>query len=133
MQSFDSRALTPIEEASWVGSSVHASMRLSGGGLAAGFSVVQIAMLPVEPCVAELMGKNVPSSRNGESLADIDRFGFVIPYPIRVGILAVHLRIGDLPDHNMVPERKDDFVWYSHCAPHCLSYGRPLRRIHAPG
>jgi hypothetical protein len=31
----------------------------------------------------------------------------------------------------VIPERKDDFVWYSHRVPHCLSYGHPLRRIPA--
>ena len=73
-------------------------------------------MLPVEPCVSELMGKNVTSSRDGESFADIDRFRFVVPNPIRVGILPVHLRVGDLPDHDVIAEWKDDFIWYAHRA-----------------
>jgi len=100
--------------------------------LATGLPVIQVAMLPVEPCVSELMGKNVASSRDGESLADIDRFRFVVPNPIRVGILPVHLRVGDLPDHDVIAEWKDDLVWYSHRAPHCLLSRRFLRRISVP-
>ena len=101
-------------------------------GLAAGLSVIQITMLPIEPCMSELMGENVSSSCDGESLADIDRFRFVVPNPIGVSILPVHLRVGDLPDHNVIAEWKDDLVWYSHRGPHCLLIGRPLRRISTP-
>ena len=89
-------------------------------GLAAGLSVIQITMLPIEPCMSELMGENISSSRDGKSLTDIDGFRLVVPNPVRVGILPVHLRVGDLPDHDVVAEWKDDLVWYSHRAPRCL-------------
>lgn len=71
--------------------------------------------------MAKLVGKYVTPSRNGKPLADIDGFCFVVPNPIRIGILPVHLRIRDLPDHDVIAEWKDHFVWYSHRAPHCLS------------
>jgi len=66
------------------------------------------------------MGKNVSPAGHGEPLANIDDFRFVIPNSIRVRILPIHLRIGDLPDHDVVAERKYDFIWYSHRIPRCL-------------
>lgn len=73
-------------------------------------------MLPVEPRVSQLMGENISPSCDGESLADIDRFGFVVPNSIGIRVLSVHFRISDLPDHNVIAEWKDDFMWYSHRA-----------------
>ncbi len=90
-------------------------------------------MLPVEPGMPQLVGENISPSCDGKSLTDIDRFGFVVPNPIRVGILPVHLRVRDLPDHDVVAEWKDHFVWYSHHAPHGRINGWPLPRIPVPG
>lgn len=71
------------------------------------------------------MGENIPSPCDRETFADIDCFGFVVPNPIRVGILPVHFRVGDLPDHDVIAEWKDDLIWYSHRAPRWLINGRP--------
>ena len=66
--------------------------------------------------MSQFMGEDISTPRDRESLSDIDCFGFVIPNPICIGILPVHLRIRDLPDHNMIAEWKNYFVWYSHRA-----------------
>ena len=73
-------------------------------------------MLPVEPRVSQFMGENISPSGDGKSLADINRFCFVVPNPIGIRILPIHFRISDLPDHDVVAERKDDLIWYSHRA-----------------
>ena len=88
----------------------------TGETLGASFSVIQIAMLPVEPRMSQFMGENISPSCDGKSLTDIDRLGFVVPDPVGVRILSVHLRIRDLPDHDVVAERKDNLVGYSHRA-----------------
>ena len=94
------------------------------GWLATGFSVIEIAVLPIQPGMSELMGKYVSSARDRKSFADIDDFGFVVPNSIRVCILPIHLRVGHLPDHDVIAEWKDDFIWYSHRIPRCLPNGR---------
>ena len=66
--------------------------RLTNLGLR--FSVVQVSVLPVEPGMAQFMGKNVTTSRHREAFSDIDRLGRVIPDSIRIRIPSVHLRIG---------------------------------------
>jgi hypothetical protein len=71
-------------------------------------------MLPVEPRMSQFMGENISPSCDGKSLPDIDRFGFIVPDPVGVRVLSVHLRVSDLPDHNVVAEGKDDLVGYSH-------------------
>ena len=55
-------------------------------------------MLPVEPRVSEFMSENISPSCDRESLADIDRFGFVVPNSIGIRVLPVHFRISDLPE-----------------------------------
>jgi len=102
------------------------------GCLAAGFSVVQVAVLPIQPGMSKLMGKDVSSARDRKSFADIDDFGFVVPNPIRVRILPVHLRVGHLADHDVIAERKDDFIWYSHRIPRCLLNGRLRAEVLLP-
>ncbi len=82
--------------------------------LSASFSVIQIAMLPVEPRVSEFMGEDISPSCDRESLADIDRLGFVVPNSIGIHVLPVHFRISDQPNHNVIAEWQDDFMWYSH-------------------
>ena len=71
-------------------------------------------MLPVEPRMSQFMGQNIPSSCDGKSLSDIDRFGFIVPYPVGIGVLSIHLRIRNLPNHDVVAEGKDDLIGYSH-------------------
>lgn len=85
---------------------------------ATSLSIIQISMLPVEPGMPQFVGENVSTPCDGQAFADIDGFSFIIPNPIRIRILPVHLGVCNLPDHDVVAERKDDFVWYSHHAPH---------------
>ena len=87
-------------------------------GSTTSLSIIQISMLPVEPGVSEFVGQYIPPPCDGESFADVDGLGLIVPNPIRIRILPVHLGVRDLPDHDVVAEWKDDFVWYSHHAPH---------------
>jgi hypothetical protein len=88
----------------------------TGETLSASFSVIQIAMLPVEPRMSQFMGENISPSGDREPLTDIDCLGFIVPDPSGIGILTIHLGIRDLPNHNVITEGKDDLVWYSHRA-----------------
>lgn len=72
--------------------------------LSAGFSVVKIPMLPIQPRVTQLVGKNVSAAGDGEPSADINRFGLVIPDPVGVGVASVHFSIGQLPDRDAIAE-----------------------------
>jgi hypothetical protein len=80
-------------------------------------------MLPVEPGVSEFVGEYIPPPCDGESFADVDGLGLIVPNPIRIRILPVHFRVCDLPDHDVIAEWKDDFVWYSHHALTVVSMG----------
>lgn len=82
-------------------------------------------MLPVEPGVSQFVGQYIPPPCDGESFADVDGLGLIVPNPIRIRILPVHFRVSDLPDHDVIAEWKDDFVWYSHHAPHGRINGWP--------
>jgi hypothetical protein len=104
-------------------------------------------MLPVEPCMSQFMGENISPSRDGKSFTDIDCFSFIIPDPVGIRVLSVHLRIRHLPNHDVVTEGQDHLVWYSHrvllqstingawtdfcfrVAYHILSFGFPLKII----
>ncbi len=66
--------------------------------------------------MSQFMGEDISPSCYGKSFADIDRFGLVIPNPICIRVLPVHFCISDLPYHDVVAERKDDLIWYSHRA-----------------
>ncbi len=80
-------------------------------------------MLPVEPGVSQFVGQYIPPPCDGESFADVDGLGLIVPNPIRIRILPVHFRVCDLPDHDVIAEWKDDFVWYSHHALTVVSMG----------
>ncbi len=85
---------------------------------AASLSIIQISMLPIEPGMPQFVGEDVSPPCDGQAFADIDGFGLIVPNPIRIRILPVHLGVRDLPDHDVVAEWKDDFVWYWRHAPH---------------
>ena len=79
--------------------------------LGAGFSVVHVAMLPVQPGVAEFMGEDIAAAGHGKALADEDGLGFIVPDAVGIGIALVHLCIGKLPDRNPVAKREHYSAW----------------------
>src|SRR5215217_4845653 len=76
--------------------------------LGAGFAVIQIAVLPIQPGMSQLMGKNIPAAGHRKPFADVNGLGLVVPDPIRIGVTFVHFRIGELPDRDAIAERQDD-------------------------
>ena len=58
--------------------------------------------------MAEFVGQDVPASCDRKALSNVNRFGVVIPNTVGVGIPAVHIRIRDLPNSNVVSEGKNN-------------------------
>lgn len=88
-------------------------------GLGFGFSVIQMAVLPVEPSMAELVREYVPAPGHGEPFAEVNRLQFVIPNAVGIGIPAVHFTVRQLTDRDPISEWKHDARWNPHEEPAC--------------
>src|SRR5207302_8291635 len=73
-----------------------------------GLAVIKMPMLPVEPGMAEFVGKNVATSGHGQALAKVDRFGGVVPDTVSIRVTTVHVGIGKLAHGDPIAERKHD-------------------------
>lgn len=102
-----------------------------GQMLRTGFSIVHVAVLPVQPSMAKFVRENISAASHGKPLSYINGLGVVIPNPVRIFIPFIHFRIRELSDRNPVPERKDNLIGN---AQHLLSFSEYCchRSLHLP-
>lgn len=59
--------------------------------LSARFSIVQVAMLPIQPGMAQFMGENIATACHGKPFSDVYRFCVVVPDAVGIRISAIHI------------------------------------------
>ncbi len=71
--------------------------------------------------MTEFVSQDIPASCDWKALSNVNRFGVVIPNTIGIGIPAVHIRIRDLPNSNVVSEGKNNSMGNPQHARHLLN------------